>query len=71
MGASPVVVTDPGIMSGTAVFAGTRVPVQTLLDYIEGNQNIDEFLRGFPSVKRQQVVEFLQLVRESVPTLAK
>ncbi len=47
-------------MGGTAVFAGTRVPVQTLLDYIEGGETIDDFLAGFPSVRRQQVVAFLE-----------
>ena len=46
-------------MSGTAVFAGTRVPVQMLLDYIEGGDSIDVFLDGFPTVKREQVIAFL------------
>jgi len=47
-------------MGGTAVFAGTRVPVQTLLDYIEGGETIDDFLAGFPSVRREQGVVFLE-----------
>ena len=47
-------------MSGIPVFAGTRVPVQTLLDYIEGGDSIDVFLDGFPSVKREQVIAFLE-----------
>ena len=47
-------------MSGAPVFAGTRVPVQTLLDYIEGGDSIDEFLEGFPSVTRAQVIAFLE-----------
>lgn len=47
-------------MGGTAVFAGTRVPVQTLLDYLEAGESIDDFLEGFPSVSRQQVVSFLE-----------
>jgi uncharacterized protein (DUF433 family) len=42
------------------VFAGTRVPVQTLLDYLEGGETIDDFLEGFPSVKRSQVIAFLE-----------
>lgn len=46
-------------MSGTPVFAGTRVPVQTLLDYIEGGDSIEVFLDGFPTVKREQVIAFL------------
>ena len=48
------------IMGGTPVFAGTRVPVRTLLDYLEAGENIDEFLDGFPTVTRQQVVAFLE-----------
>ena len=47
-------------MGGTPVFAGTRVPVQTLLDYLEAGDSIDDFLVGFPSVSRQQVVSFLE-----------
>ncbi len=47
-------------MGGAPVFAGTRVPVQTLLDYLEAGDTIDEFLAGFPSVKREQVVAFLE-----------
>jgi uncharacterized protein (DUF433 family) len=54
----PVVCRDPEIMSGTAVFFGTRVPVQTLLDYLEAGETIDDFLEGFPSVTREQVVAF-------------
>jgi uncharacterized protein (DUF433 family) len=50
---------DPDVMSGTPVFAGTRVPVRTLLDYIEGGDSIDVFLDGFPTVKREQVIAFL------------
>ncbi len=51
---------SPDIMSGAAVFHGTRVPVQTLLDYLEGGETIDDFLKGFPSVKREQVIAFLE-----------
>ena len=47
-------------MGGTPVFSGTRVPVQTLLDYIEAGETIDQFLEGFPSVSREQVVAFLE-----------
>ena len=57
---APVVSCDRGVMSGTPVFAGTRVPVQALLDYIEGGDSIDEFLEGFPSVTRSQVIAFLE-----------
>jgi len=51
---------NPEVMSGTPVFTGTRVPVQTLLDYLEGGESIDDFLDGFPSVTRAQVVAFLE-----------
>ena len=51
-------------MGGTAVFAGTRVPVQTLLDYLEGGETIDDFLDGFPTVKRAQVIAFLEAATE-------
>ena len=55
-----IVTTSPEIMGGTPVFAGTRVPVQTLLDYLENGDSIDEFLDGFPTVKRAQVIAFLE-----------
>ena len=57
----PVVSRNPEIMGGTAVFAGTRVPVPTLLDYLEAGESIDDFLEGFPSVSREQVIAFLAL----------
>ena len=50
-------------MGGTPVFAGTRVPVETLLDYLEGGETIDDFLEGFPSVTREQVIAFLEQSR--------
>ncbi|HYI12524.1 MAG TPA: DUF433 domain-containing protein [Thermoanaerobaculia bacterium] len=57
---SRVVTSSPDVMGGTPVFAGTRVPVETLLDYIEGGESIDDFLEGFPSVDREQVITFLE-----------
>lgn len=57
---STVVSRDPEIMSGAAVFSGTRVPVQALLDHIEGGETIDDFLDGFPTVSRAQVIAFLE-----------
>ncbi|HXM80313.1 MAG TPA: DUF433 domain-containing protein [Burkholderiales bacterium] len=51
---------SPDIMGGTPVFAGTRVPIQTLLDYLEGGETIDAFLEGFPTVTREQVIAFLE-----------
>ena len=61
-----VLSSDPEIMGGTPVFAGTRVPVQTLMEYLEGGDSIDEFLEGFPSVRREQVIAFLEEVTERV-----
>ena len=56
----PVIFRNPDVMGGTLVFAGTRVPVQTLLDYLEAGESIDDFLDGFPSVSRTQVISFLE-----------
>ena len=58
------VVIDPEIMSGEPCFAGTRVPVRTLLDYIEGGDTIDEFLEQYPTVQRQQAIDFLEQASE-------
>ena len=55
-----IVTSSPDILSGTRVFAGTRVPVQALVDYLEGGETIDDFLAGFPTVRREQVVAFLE-----------
>jgi len=59
-----VVCRNPDVMGGTPVFRGTRVPVQTLLDYLEAGESIDEFLAGFPSVSREQVIEFLEAAKD-------
>ena len=56
----PIVTSSPDILSGTPVFAGTRVPVQALIDYLEGGETIDNFLAGFPTVRREQMVAFLE-----------
>jgi uncharacterized protein (DUF433 family) len=60
----PIVSCSPEVMGGTAVFYGTRVPVQTLLDYLEAGDTIDNFLEGFPSLTREQVVEFLEEAKD-------
>jgi uncharacterized protein (DUF433 family) len=60
----PIISRDPDVMGGAPVFAGTRVPVQTLLDYLEGGESIDDFLAGFPSVTRQQVIAFLEEAKD-------
>jgi uncharacterized protein (DUF433 family) len=57
---SPIISVSPEIMSGTPVFAGTRVPVQTLLDYLKAGETIDDFLDGFPTVEREQVIALLE-----------
>jgi uncharacterized protein (DUF433 family) len=59
-----VIARSPEVMGGTPVFCGTRVPVQTLLDYFEAGDTIDEFLAGFPSVTRAQVVAFLEQAKD-------
>lgn len=60
----PVVSRDPDVMGGAPVFRGTRVPVQTLLDYLEAGDTIDDFLEGFPSVTREQVIAFLEQAKD-------
>jgi uncharacterized protein (DUF433 family) len=60
----PVVCCSPEVMGGAPVFHGTRVPVQTLLDYIEAGETIDDFLEGFPSVTREQVIAFLEEAKD-------
>jgi uncharacterized protein (DUF433 family) len=66
----PVISCSPDVMGGTAVFSGTRVPVQTLLDYLESGESIDDFLAGFPSVSREQVVEFLEQAKDRLVAAA-
>ncbi len=62
----PVVSSNPEIMGGTPVFHGTRVPVQTLLDYLEAGETIDDFLEGFPSVSREQIIGFLEEAKDKL-----
>ena len=62
--APPVVPSDPDILGGTPVFVGTRVPVRTLLDYLEAGESLDGFLEDFPSVPRELAVAALQLARK-------
>lgn len=59
-----VISRDPEVMGGATVFTGTRVPVQTLLDYIEAGETIDDFIEGFPSVTKAQVVAFLETAKD-------
>jgi uncharacterized protein (DUF433 family) len=66
-----LVSTDPDVMGGTPVFTGTRVPVQTLLDFLQAGESIHDFLEGFPSVTRKQVVPFLEAAKEQFVTLVR
>jgi uncharacterized protein (DUF433 family) len=61
-----VVSIDSKIMHGTPCFTGTRVPVQTLLDYIEDGDTLNNFLRDFEGVKREQTIRFLELAKEQL-----
>jgi len=61
---TPVISYSSDVMGGTPVFSGTRVPVQTLLHYLEVGESIDDFLAGFPSVSRDQVIEFLEQAKD-------
>ena len=62
----PVVSRNPDVMGGAPVFCGTRVPIQTLLDYLEAGESIDELLEGFPSVTRDQVIAFLEQAKDQL-----
>ena len=64
-----VVSRDPEVHSGSVVFAGSRVPVDTLIDYLKGGHSIDDFLAGYPSVERWQIEAFLELSPEAVDHL--
>ncbi len=61
---------DPGILRGVPVFVGTRVPVQSLFDHLEAGDSIDDFLEGFPSVKRKQVIALLEHSRQRLSQAA-
>ncbi len=59
---------DPEIMSGTPVFAGIRVPIQNLFDYIEGGDDLSEFLDDFPSVSKESAIALLEMAKKSLTT---
>ena len=61
-----VISRSPDTMSGTPVFAGTRVPIQTIIDYLAGGHPLDEFLDDFPTVRREQALELLHRVKEMI-----
>jgi len=58
------IIRDPEIMHGTPVFAGTRVPVQTLFDYLEGGETLEDFLTGFPTVSRDAALRALEEAKQ-------
>jgi uncharacterized protein (DUF433 family) len=62
----PLITRSEKVMSGAVVFAGTRVPVQTLIDYLEEGSPLDEFLEDFPTVSREHAVAVLELMKEAV-----
>jgi uncharacterized protein (DUF433 family) len=66
---SPAIVSSRDILGGTPVFAGTRVPVQTLIDYLEAGDSIDKFLSHFPTVRREQVIEVLEAAKTQLLTV--
>jgi uncharacterized protein (DUF433 family) len=61
-----VVWIDPERMSGAPCFKGTRVPIQALIDHIEGNATLEDFLEGFPSVSREQAIQFIELAKDNL-----
>ncbi len=62
----PLIQRSDDILGGTPVFAGTRVPVQTLFDYLEEGDTLDEFLDDFPAVTKEHAVQFLERMKEAV-----
>ena len=63
---SVLVSRNPAVHSGDSVFAGTRVPVDTLVDYLMGSSTLDEFLDDFPSVRREQAIAALEILRDTL-----
>ena len=57
---------DPERLSGAPCFKGTRVPIQALIDHIEGNATLEDFLEGFPSVSREQAIQFIELAKDNL-----
>jgi uncharacterized protein (DUF433 family) len=67
---SKVIMQDPEILGGEPVFKGTRVPVKSLFDHLEAGDSIEDFLDGFPSVKREQVIALLEESKAHALTLS-
>ncbi|MCA1852046.1 MAG: DUF433 domain-containing protein [Beggiatoa sp.] len=67
---SPLITRSEQVMSGVVVFSGTRVPMQTLIDYLEEGDRLDDFLEDFPTVSREHVIAVLELAKESLISYA-
>lgn len=65
-----VIEKSPDKMGGTAVFMGTRVPIQTLIDYLRGGDTIEDFLEGFPTVTKEQVLSLLEEINSNIDKIA-
>ena len=65
-----IIHSDPDILGGTPVFVGTRVPVQNLIDCLEAGDSLDDFLKSFPTVSRNQAVAALEIAREALDSIA-
>ncbi|HEY0734531.1 MAG TPA: DUF433 domain-containing protein [Herpetosiphonaceae bacterium] len=63
MSTNQLIVSSPEILGGTPVFAGTRVPIKNLIDYLEAGDSLDQFLEDFPSVVREQAIQVLRLLQ--------
>jgi len=63
---SSIISSNPEVMGGAPVFCGTRVPVQTLIDYLEAGDSISDFIEGFPTVTKKQVIAFLEEAKEKM-----
>jgi len=70
LSAERVVSRDPEVLSGKLVFTGTRVPVQTLIDYLKAGETLDRFLDGFPTVEREQAEAYLEMTLKDAETHA-
>jgi uncharacterized protein (DUF433 family) len=70
MTADDVLSADPDVQGGTVVFAGTRVPLKNLIDYLEAGDSLQLFLDDFPSVRREQAIAALELAKDALVTLA-
>ena len=66
MSKKPLIQRSPDVLGGTPVFKGTRVPVQTLIDYLEAGDRLEDFLDDFPTVSREQAVAALQIAKEAL-----